>query len=175
MRIGVYPGSFDPITNGHLDIIERACRLVDKLYVAVAINPNKKPLFEVEERIAMIQQAVKHLPNVKVDYFRGLLVEYARKKKANVILKGLRAVSDFEYEFQMALVNRELDPSVETIFLMTNYRYAFLSSSLMKEVVSLGGTVKGMVPPFVEKRLKEKLLAKRRKNVGDVVVKGRVP
>lgn len=166
MRTGVYPGSFDPITYGHLDIIERASRLVDKLYVAVVSNPNKTPMFEIKERVPMIEKAVKHLRNVKVDHFSGLLVAYAKEKKANVLFKGLRAISDFEYEFQMALVNRELEPHVETVFLMTNHRYAFLSSSLIKEVVGLGARVEGMVPPFVEKRLKEKLSRDRKLQKG---------
>lgn len=158
MSAGVYPGSFDPLTYGHLDIIERASQLVDQLYVAVVANPNKVPLFNIEERTEMLREATRGVKNAVVDHFEGLLVSYAREKKAHVLFKGLRAVSDFEYEFQMALVNRELDPGVETVFLMTSYKYAFLSSSLVKEVSSLGGNVEGMVPRFVEDRLKEKFL-----------------
>lgn len=160
--VGIYPGSFDPLTCGHLDIIERASRLVDKLYVAVVANPNKKSLFPINERISMIQKGIKKLHNVSVDYFQGLLIHYAKEKKASVLFKGLRAISDFEYEFQMALVNRELSSDVETVFLMTAYQYAFLSSSLVKEVASLGGSVRGMVPPYVEDLLKEKYGLSRR-------------
>lgn len=163
LRVGIYPGSFDPITYGHLDVIKRACGLVDKLYVAVVSNPSKISLFEVEERTEMIAKCVRKLRNVRVDHFRGLLVKYARQKGANVLFKGLRAVSDFEVEFQMALVNRELEPRVETAFLMTAPEYAFLSSSLVKEVAGLGGSMKGMVPDFVEKKLKEKLRSGRMK------------
>lgn len=161
MRVGIYPGSFDPVTHGHLDVIQRASGLVDKLYVAVVVNPHKRPLFSVEERMKMIHTCVARLRNVSVDHFQGLLVKYARQKGANVLFKGLRAVSDFEVEFQMALVNRELEPRVETAFLMTAPEYAFLSSSLVKEVAGFGGSIKGMVPDFVAKKLKEKLRAGR--------------
>lgn len=159
MRTGIYPGSFDPITNGHLDVIKRSAQLVERLFVAIAKNPNKTSLFTIEERIAMIQEAVKGFPNIEVGHFDGLLVDYAKRKKATILIKGLRAVSDFEYEFQMALVNRGLEPAIETIFLMTDYKYAFLSSSLVKEIASLGGTIEMMVPKFVEKKLKEKFKA----------------
>jgi pantetheine-phosphate adenylyltransferase len=157
MRIGIYPGSFDPVTYGHLDIIHRASRLVDKLYVAVSSNPNKQSFFEISERMTLLQEALKKSKNVILDHFSGLLVSYAKEKKAAVIFKGLRAFSDFEYEFRMALANRELEPEVETVFLMTSHQYAYLSSSLVKEVITLGGSLKGMVPPFIEKKLKEKI------------------
>lgn len=161
MRIGIYPGSFDPITLGHLNIIERAALRVDKLFVAVVANHSKIPLFDIHERMEMIRRCVRNIRNVSVDHFNGLLVAYARKKNAGIIFKGLRAVSDFEIEFQMALVNRELEPRVETVFLMTGPQYAFLSSSLVKEVASLGGSVKGMVPDFIESKLKEKFRGAR--------------
>lgn len=156
MNIGIYPGSFDPITCGHLDIIERSAKLFDKLIVAVLINPQKKPLFSVEKRVEMIKHSIKHLKNVKVDSFNGLLVDFAQQKKARVIVKGLRAVSDFEYELQMALMNKKLDNEIETIFIMTNSKYSYLSSSIVKEVASFGGCVKDLVPPLVEKELKYK-------------------
>ncbi|HHV61918.1 MAG TPA: pantetheine-phosphate adenylyltransferase [Firmicutes bacterium] len=156
MAIAVYPGSFDPVTCGHLDIIERASRMFDLVIVAVLRNPSKKPLFTVEERVDMLQSAVCHLSNVRVDHFGGLLVDYARRQGATAIIKGLRAVSDFEYEFQMASVNRKLDPTIETLFMMTSNEYAFLSSSVVKEVASLGGCIQGLVPGEVEKRLRGK-------------------
>jgi len=156
MNVAIYPGSFDPITNGHLDIIERSSRLFDRLIVAVLKNPHKKSLFTVEERIEMIKGAVSHIKNVEVDYFSGLLVDFARKKNAKIIVKGLRAVSDFEYELQMALMNKKLYGEIETVFIMTNTKYSFLSSSIVKEVASFGGCVKDLVPPMVEEKLREK-------------------
>lgn len=156
MNIGIYPGSFDPITYGHLDIIQRSSKLFDRLIVAVLSNPQKKPLFTVEERIEMIRDSVHDIPNVEIDSFSGLLVDFAKLKKARVIVKGLRAVSDFEYELQMALMNKKLDERIETIFIMTNSKYSYLSSSVVKEVSSLGGCVATVVPPLVEKRLKQK-------------------
>ena len=156
MKIGIYPGSFDPITYGHVDIIERSAKLFDRLIVAVLSNPRKTPLFTVEERIEMIQESVKNMPNVEIDTFSGLLIDFARLKKADVIVKGLRAVSDFEYELQMALMNNKLDSEIETIFIMTNSKYSFLSSSIVKEVSSFGGCVAGLVPPIVQERLREK-------------------
>ncbi|NLU09804.1 MAG: pantetheine-phosphate adenylyltransferase [Tepidanaerobacter acetatoxydans] len=156
MNIGIYPGSFDPITYGHLDIIQRSSKLFDRLIVAVLSNPQKKPLFTVEERIEMIRDSVNDIPNVEIDSFSGLLVDFAKLKKARVIVKGLRAVSDFEYELQMALMNKKLDERIETIFIMTNSKYSYLSSSVVKEVSSLGGCVATVVPPLVEKRLKQK-------------------
>lgn len=156
MNIGIYPGSFDPITYGHIDIIERSTKLFDKLIVAVLTNPQKKPLFSVENRIKMIKHSIRHLKNVEVDSFNGLLVDFARQKKARVIVKGLRAVSDFEYELQMALMNKKLDNEIETIFIMTNSKYSYLSSSVVKEVASFGGCVKELVPSLVEKELNYK-------------------
>lgn len=156
LKIGIYPGSFDPITYGHVDIIERSAKLFDRLIVAVLSNPRKTPLFTVEERIEMIQESVKNIPNVEIDTFSGLLIDFARLKKADVIVKGLRAVSDFEYELQMALMNKKLDEHIETIFIMTSSKYSYLSSSVVKEVASFGGCVATVVPPLVEKRLKDK-------------------
>jgi len=157
----VYAGSFDPITNGHVDIIERGLRIFEGLIVLVAYNPNKASLFSVEERMNLIEEVIRNENikggnRIKVDCFDGLLVDYARKSGSNVILRGLRAVSDFEYEFQMALINRRLNRDVETTFLMTGYKWFYTSSNLIKEAASLGGTVKGLVPDIVEKRLKEK-------------------
>lgn len=156
MKIAVIPGSFDPLTNGHLDVIARAAKLFDRLLVSVIINPNKQPLFTLPERLTMLRQVLKPLKTVAIDSFSGLLVAYMQTHNASVIVKGLRAVSDFEYEFQMALMNRALLPSVETIFLMTSSKFAYLSSSLVKEVAGLGGSVRGLVPPIVESALKKK-------------------
>ncbi|HCJ57722.1 pantetheine-phosphate adenylyltransferase [Lutispora sp.] len=157
MKIGVYPGSFDPVTNGHLDIIERASKLFDKLIVGVGVNNNKKSLFSVEKRLEFIEVSCKSIPNVEVDSFSGLLIEFMREKNANTIVKGLRAISDFEYEFQMALMNRKLNPEIETIFMMTSSKYSYLSSSLIKEVAGFGGCVRGLIPEVVEKELHKKL------------------
>ncbi|MGI6703128.1 MAG: pantetheine-phosphate adenylyltransferase [Clostridia bacterium] len=156
MKIAVYPGSFDPITYGHIDIIDRASRLFDNVIVAVLNNPSKAPLFDTEERMDMIRNATSELRNVEVDSFSGLLIDYVDQKGANTVLKGLRAVSDFEYELQMALMNRKLNRNVETIFMMTSSRYSFLSSSLVKEVARLGGCVKELVPDYVSEKLLEK-------------------
>lgn len=156
MKVGLYPGSFDPITNGHLDIIERAAQLFEVLYVTVFRNTLKAPLFTVEERMAMIAEATAHIPNVMVDQFDGLLVNYARGKGARVIIKGLRAVSDFEYEFQMAQMNKKLEPGVETLFMMTSSKYSYLSSRIIKEISFFGGCVDGLVPGGVARRLNQK-------------------
>lgn len=156
MGIAVYPGSFDPVTNGHMDIVERAAQIFDQVIVAVVINPDKKPLFTMEERVEMIKQACAHLPNVRVGYFSGLLVDFVKQEKANAIIRGLRAVSDFEYEFQMALMNKKLNPDVETVFLTSQSEYAFLSSSLVKEVASFGGDVCHFLPRTVLSRMAEK-------------------
>ncbi len=156
MKTAVYPGSFDPITYGHIDIIDRASRLFDRVIVAVLNNPSKNPLFSTEERLDMIRKAVSELKNVEVDSFSGLLIDYVEKREANKVLKGLRAVSDFEYEMQMALMNRKLNRNVETVFMMTSSRYSFLSSSLIKEVVKFGGCVKDLVPEHVLEKLVEK-------------------
>lgn len=160
MRICVYPGSFDPVTNGHMDIIQRSSKMFDKVIVAVVKNYSKKPLFSFEEREELIRRSVQDLPNVEVDSFEGLLMDYIHKKNAQVIVKGLRAISDFEYEFQMALMNRKLDPEVETIFLMTSSQYSFLSSSMVKEVASLGGCITGLVPENIKRDIYRKLKQK---------------
>jgi pantetheine-phosphate adenylyltransferase len=155
--IAIYPGSFDPVTNGHLDIIERASEIFSSVIVAVARNSTKRPLFTVKERLEMITDSVKRIENVRVDSFEGLLVSYAKKMNATVAVRGLRAVSDFEFEFQMALTNRKLDGNLTTVFLMPHERYTYLSSSLVREIASLGGDVSGFVPPFVLKKLKKKI------------------
>ena len=146
MRIAVYPGSFDPITNGHLDIIKRGSKSFDKVIVAVLINIDKKGLFDVEERVELIKKVVKDIPNVEVLSFNGLLVDFVKIHNATVILKGLRAVSDFEYELQMALMNKKLDPEIETMFMMTSDEYCYLSSSSVKQVAKFGGCIEGLVP-----------------------------
>ena len=151
--LAVYPGSFDPVTHGHLDIIRRGSRLFDRIVVAILRNPEKKPLFSLQERRGVLARATSGIPNVSVDSFDGLLVDYARRRGARVIVRGLRALSDFEYEFQMALMNRRLDASIETVFMMPSETYSYLSSRLVKEVVRLGGSVTGLVPPEVECRL----------------------
>lgn len=156
--IAVYPGSFDPITNGHLDLIERGAKLCDRLIVAVLGNENKQPLFTVEERMEMLREAVADYPNVEVDTFGGLLVDYARHKGATAIVRGIRAISDYEYELQMALMNRRLCPEVETVFLMAGEAYSFISSRIVKEVIRLGGNLAGLVPPSVEVRLRNRVL-----------------
>lgn len=153
-RIAVYPGSFDPVTNGHIDIIERAAKIFDAVYVAVIRNPEKSPLFSIDERVGMLKASLKARKKIRIDSFDGLLVEYARAVKATSIIRGLRAVSDFDYEFQMALTNRRMDPSLETIFMMTDYKYSYLSSSLTKEIARLGGSFEGMVPPGVMRKLR---------------------
>ncbi|MCX5750702.1 MAG: pantetheine-phosphate adenylyltransferase [Candidatus Saganbacteria bacterium] len=156
MKIAVYPGSFDPVTNGHLDIIERASRLFDVVYVAISSNPEKNHSFSVGKRVNMLKSSVKGFKNVKVETFTGLLVDYAKTKKARSIIRGLRAVSDFEYEFQLALTNRKLAPEIETIFFMTDYKFSYLSSSLVKQIAGLGGDVRGLVPKGIEKELSRK-------------------
>ncbi|MBI3896132.1 MAG: pantetheine-phosphate adenylyltransferase [Acidobacteria bacterium] len=152
----IYPGSFDPITNGHLDLIERGSKIFDELIVAVLRNPEKSPLFSLQERVEMLQEVVQHCPNVSVDTFDGLLVDYAVRRQARVILRGIRAVSDFENEMQMALMNRKLDPNLETVFMMPAVAYTFLSSRLVREVCQLGGDTRSLVPPQVEERLRSK-------------------
>lgn len=156
-RVAVYPGSFDPITNGHIDIIKRGLRIFDRLIILVAYNPMKVGLFSVPERIDMIMGVIGEVDGrIRVDSFSGLLVDYLKKTNANVILRGMRAVSDFEYEFQMALINRRLKRDVETVFLMTGYKWFYTSSNLIKEAASLNGSVKGLVPDLVLQRLQEK-------------------
>lgn len=152
----IYPGSFDPVTNGHMDIIERAARFFDELVVAVAVNIEKEPMFSTEERVELLKQACRHLGNVQVDYFHGLTVSYARKQGAGLVIKGLRAVSDFEFELQQALMNKRLDDGMETMFMMTSAEHLFLSSKMVKQLAEFGASVTGLVPPGVEKRLLEK-------------------
>jgi len=154
--IAVFPGSFDPITNGHLDIVSRALSIFGEIVMAILVNADKKPLFSVEERVEIIRESFKDERRVRVDIFSGLLVDYAEKIGASVIVRGLRAISDFEYEFQMALMNRRLDPRMETVFMMPAQSYSYVSSRLVKEVFQLGGRVSDLVPPAVEKRLREK-------------------
>lgn len=156
MKVAVYPGSFDPITYGHLDLVERSSKIFDRVIVAVLINSSKKALFSIEERKEMIREATKHIPNVEVDHFSGLLVDYMLSINANVILRGLRAISDFEYELQIASINKKLSENIETVFLMTNNKHSFISSSMVKEVASYGADVSELVPSQVEKALRKK-------------------
>ena len=165
MTTAIYPGTFDPITFGHIDIIERACSLFARVIVSIAQNPMKAPLFTIEERKEMISLATEHLPNVEVDAFEGLLVEYAKMRKAQAIIRGLRAVSDFEYELQMALMNRKLNEQVVTVFLMPHEQYVYLNSSIVREVASFGGDVSHLVPEHVHRKLKEKFARKGNKSV----------
>jgi pantetheine-phosphate adenylyltransferase len=155
--IAIYPGSFDPITNGHLDLIQRGARMFDKLIVSILRHDTKKPLFSVEERRAMLTEVVHVYPNVEVDSFHGLLVDHAAAREATVLLRGIRAISDYEYELQMALMNRRLRPDIETVFMMANEAYSFISSRLVKEVYGLGGNISGLVPPSVEARMHRRL------------------
>jgi pantetheine-phosphate adenylyltransferase len=152
----IYPGSFDPLTNGHLDLIARAAKIFDHLVVAILRNSSKNPLFTVEERVAMLSEGIAEFDNVSISTFDGLLVEFAREQRAHAVVRGIRAISDYEYEFQMALMNRRLSPDVETIFLMPDAKYSFVSSRLVKEVFELGGSIDGLVPKFVIDRLKDK-------------------
>jgi pantetheine-phosphate adenylyltransferase len=160
MRTVIYPGSFDPFTNGHLDVLQRASKLFDHVIVAIAKNESKSPLFSTGERLALVKQAIGHLSNVDADSFDGLLVEYAAKRKAAAIVRGLRAISDFEFEFQLALMNRKLDEKIETIFMMPKDTYTFLSSRIVKEIARLGGDVSGFVPANVQSALNEKFRQK---------------
>lgn len=155
-KIAVYPGSFDPVTNGHLDVVWRGLRLFDKVIVAIARNGAKDPLFTIEQRLEMLHESFKEMPGVQVDSFDGLLVNYVVNRRADAILRGLRAVSDFEYEFQMALMNRKLNRNIQTVFLMTGLRWIYISSSIIKEAARFGGETRGMVPDIVSKKLKEK-------------------
>ncbi|MFN7947807.1 MAG: pantetheine-phosphate adenylyltransferase [Blastocatellia bacterium] len=157
-RRAIYPGTFDPVTNGHLDIIERACRLFDEVIVAILINPGKNPMFTLDERIAILNEVLNsRFPQVQVDTFDGLLVDYAARHQAHAVVRGIRAISDYEYELQMALMNRRLNPSVETVFMMSHEDYSYVSSRLIKEVFILGGSVDGLVPELVIERMRAKL------------------
>jgi pantetheine-phosphate adenylyltransferase len=155
-RIAIYPGSFDPVTNGHLDVVERGLKLFDHIIVTILMNPKKQFLFSLEERMEMLKDSMKDFSDVEVDTYDGLLVDYAVRRGASAVLRGLRALSDFEYEFQMALMNRRLNRQIQTVFLMTGMRWIYTSSSIIKEAARFGGDVEGMVPPIVLKRLKEK-------------------
>ncbi|SKC87160.1 pantetheine-phosphate adenylyltransferase [Maledivibacter halophilus] len=157
MRNVIYPGSFDPITNGHLDIIKRTAKIFDKVIVAVVDNPSKNPMFTLKERVELIKGATKDIKNIEIDCFSGLLIDYVKGKNISVMVKGLRAVSDFEYEFQMALMNKKLDENIETLFMTTNSKYSYLSSSLVKEVFRLGGCVNELVPDIVIEEMKKKI------------------
>lgn len=159
MKLAIYPGSFDPITSGHLDIILRASKIFDKLIIAVIKNPNKTPLFSVFERVDLLKKSTRGILNIEIDYFDGLLVKYASSKNAAAIIKGLRAISDFEIELQMALMNKNLQPEIETMFMMTNYKYSFLSSSMVKEIGKLGGNIEKLVPDIVLEDIRKKLNA----------------
>lgn len=164
MRRAIYPGSFDPVTNGHLDIIERGCKLFDEIIISILVNPEKQPFFTVAERQEMLAEVLEQIDHrdckLRVDSFSGLLVEYAVAQQADVIVRGIRAISDYEYELQMALMNRRLEPGIETVFMMPAESYSYVSSRLVKEVFHLGGTVEGLVPPLVEQRMKEKIAQK---------------
>ena len=155
-KIAIYPGSFDPVTNGHLDIVERGLKIFDKIIVAILYNPNKEYLFDLQERLEMLKDCLRKFKGVEIDSFDGLLVDYAAHRKAHAILRGLRAMSDFEYEFQMALMNRRLNREVQTVFLMTGLRWIFTSSSIIKEAIQFGGNIDGMVPPLVQEKLVQK-------------------
>lgn len=161
MRRAIYPGSFDPVTNGHLDIIERGCKLFDEIIIAILVNPEKRPFFTIEERREILNEVLKEIDRascvIRVDDFEGLLVQYALAQKANAIVRGIRAISDYEYELQMALMNRRLEPSIETVFMMPAEKYSYVSSRLVKEVFQLGGVLDGLVPPLVEARMKGKI------------------
>jgi pantetheine-phosphate adenylyltransferase len=159
MRTAIYPGSFDPLTNGHLDVIERAVKLFDRVVVAVAKNESKQPLFSLDERLALVRQAIKHIPTAEADTFDSLLVNYVERRNAQAIVRGLRAISDFEFEFQLALMNRKLNEKIETIFMMPKDTYTFLSSRIIKEIARLNGDVTAFVPAHVRTALLEKLKA----------------
>ena len=155
--VAIYPGSFDPVTNGHLDLIERGQKMFDRLIVAVLKNTEKEPMFSVPERVEMLREVTRHWESVEIDVFEGLLVDYARKRGAAVILRGIRAVSDYEYELQMALMNRKLEPRLETVFMMPGETYSYLSAKVVREIAHFGGPLAGLVPPTVEQRLKAKV------------------
>lgn len=155
-KLAIYPGTFDPLTNGHISIIKRALKVFDRLVVAILINPNKTPLFTLEERISILKDIFRGEPNIEIDSFNGLLVDYAVKKNASIVVRGLRALSDFEYEFQMALMNRKLNRDIQSVFLMTDYKWFYISSTIIKDAARCGGDIKGLVPPIVNEKLKQK-------------------
>jgi pantetheine-phosphate adenylyltransferase len=155
-RCAIYPGSFDPITNGHLSLLRRGLQIFDKIIVAIAVNPEKKPLFTLDERLDMLRLVLKDYPRVQIDHFQGLLVDYVENQGTNIVLRGLRALSDFEYEFQLALMNRKLNRKVQTVFMMTDYKWFYISSTIIKEAAALNGNVNGLVPEIVNQRLKIK-------------------
>lgn len=155
-KVAIYPGTFDPLTNGHLSIIKRALKIFDKLVIAILINPNKSPLFTLEERTSMLKAVFKDEENIEIDSFNGLLIDYAVKKNVNVVVRGLRALSDFEYEFQMALMNRKLNRDIESVFLMTDYKWFYISSTIVKEAARCGGDIKGLVPQIIHEKLRQK-------------------
>ena len=155
--VAIYPGSFDPVTNGHLDLIERGTKIFDRLIVGILRNLEKEPLFSLPERVEMLEEVTRQWSNVEVDVFDGLLVDYARRRNAGVILRGIRAISDYEYELQMALMNRKLESQIETVFMMPAEAYSYLSSKLVREIARLGGSISGLVPPVVEQRLRTKV------------------
>jgi pantetheine-phosphate adenylyltransferase len=156
-RVAIYPGSFDPITNGHLSLLRRGLQIFDKIVLAIAINPGKKPpLFNLEERVDILKTVLKDYSRIEIDHFQGLLVDYVQKRETNIVLRGLRALSDFEFEFQQALMNRKLNQKVQTVFMMTDYRWFYISSTIIKEAASLGGNIDGLVPEIVNQRLREK-------------------
>jgi pantetheine-phosphate adenylyltransferase len=157
-RRAIYPGTFDPVTNGHLDIIERACKLFDEIIVAILVNPGKNPMFTLEERVEILNEVLNsRFPQVRVDTFDGLLVDYAARQQAHAVVRGIRAISDYEYELQMALMNRRLNPAVETVFMMSHEDYSYVSSRLIKEVFILGGVIDGLVPELVIERMRARL------------------
>lgn len=165
-RIAIYPGSFDPVTNGHLDILERGLYIFDHVIMAILVNPSKNALFSVDERVEMLKESTRDIQNVEIDTFDGLLVDYAKRCNAAAILRGMRAVSDFEYEFQLALMNRRFNRDIQTVFLMTGLRWIYTSSSIIKEAARFDGDISGMVPPFVVKRIKSKMNEIESRNKG---------
>ena len=175
MKTAIYPGTFDPVTYGHVDVAERAARLFDKVIICVATNSSKAPIFNGNERVQLVREAVKKIKNIEVEEFDGLLVEYARAKKADVIVRGLRAVSDFEYEFQMALTNRKLCADIDTVFLMPDEKYTYLNSSIVREIAKFGGNVSEFVPPHVQKELLKKIEMQNNtrggNNINDIHIK----